>query len=271
VSVVRGRVIEDQDRAGAMSAVVITESFVDRFFGGDDPMGRRIRVAGGQGAWMTVVGVVGDMRDQSLATDPRPMYFAAHAQAPDTLGSPVASMAFVIRTAGASPGPEGLAPALRAIVKDLDPAIPVFSVTSYTDAVAGSVARPRFTSTLFALFASIGLILGAIGIYGVLAYTVAERTREIGIRRALGAPAGRLVRLILRQGMAPVVAGVVVGLGLALAGSRYLESLLFGVSTSDPSTYAGVAVAVLVTALLACLAPIRRALGVSPSVALTVQ
>jgi hypothetical protein len=254
-----------------MSAVVITESFVDRFFGGGDPMGRRIRVAGGQGAWMTVVGVVGDMRDQSLATDPRPMYFGAHAQAPDTLGSPAASMSFVIRTAGASPGPEGLAPALRAIVKDLDPAIPVFSVTSYTDAVAGSVARPRFTSTLFALFASIGLILGAIGIYGVLAYTVAERTREIGIRRALGAPAGRLVRLILRQGMAPVVAGVVVGLGLALAGSRYLESLLFGVSTSDPSTYAGVAVAVLVTALLACLAPIRRALGVSPSVALTVQ
>lgn len=269
--IVRGRALADTDRRGTEPVVVVTEALARKFFGESDPVGARIRVVGDQRVWMTVVGVVGDMRDQALDAEPRPMYFVTHSQSPETTGSPGRTMTIAMRAAAGADGPESLVAGLRTVVQALDPAIPLYGVTTYADAIGGSIARPRFTSMLFAVFASIGLILGAIGIYGVLAYTVAERTREIGIRRALGAPAGRLARLILRQGMAPVVAGVVVGLGLALAGSRYLESMLFGVSTSDPSTYVGVAAGVLVTALLACLAPIRRALGVSPSVALTEQ
>jgi putative ABC transport system permease protein len=264
VPLVAGRWFTAEDTATSMPVAVVTQAFERKFLAGETALDRRIRISSTR-EWMTIVGVVGDMRDQSLDVEARPMYFFAHSQLPRVTGGPGRGMAIVARVDG---DPSEVASSLRAIVRDLDPRLPLYNVQSYAEALAASTARQRFASTLFGIFASIGLVLGAIGVYGVLAYSVAERTREIGIRRALGAPGGRLVRGVLLRGMTPVASGIVVGLGLAWAGSGYLESELFGITATDRWTYAGVSLMVCLVALAACLAPVRRALSVDPSTAL---
>jgi putative ABC transport system permease protein len=172
---------------------------------------------------------------------------------------------FILQT---STDPAALAEPVRAIVREVDPSLPVYNARTYDAAVARTVARPRFTALLLSVFAAFGLALGALGVYGVLAYTVAERTHELGIRRALGAPAGGLVRLMLWRGLTPVVVGVGAGVLTALALSGLLQEQLFGIAPTDKATYVATVVGVLATSIAACLIPTRRALRVSPVVAL---
>jgi putative ABC transport system permease protein len=267
IPLARGRVFSGQDTVRSLPVAIITETLAARFFGGDDPIGRRIRVAGvsGRDAWMTVIGIVRDIRDQGLDTPPRPTYYLAHSQMPVTVQGSYRAMTVLLRVERA---PESMIPALRAAVRELDPALPLFDVQTVDAVIDRSVARPRFTTLLLALFALIGAVLGASGIYGVLAYTVARRTQELGIRRALGAPAERLMLDILLRGMQPVALGLVAGIVGSLWTTRLLATELFGISPTDPGTYAVATAAVLMVSLAACALPAFRALRVSPLTAL---
>ena len=265
--IVRGRAIEAGDDGKTPPVVVINETLAARFFGAENPLGRRLRVASEDAPmpWMRVVGVVADMHDQALDEPSQPMYIAPHAQAPVTADWVARGLTIAVRTDAA---PDGVLPAIRAAVRELDPELPVYGVQTYDAVIAGSLGRPRFVTTLLGLFAFAGLVLGASGLYGVLAYTVARRAREIGIRRALGATPGSLVRLVVTQGMAPVAAGLAVGLLASVWTARLLASLLYETSPNDPATLVGVTAGVIVAALAACAVPTRRVLAVSPMVAL---
>jgi putative ABC transport system permease protein len=183
------------------------------------------------------------------------MYYLSHAQMAATMSGPARSLAIVTRAAAQ----DAVLGAVRGVVAELDPSLPVFDVQNLETIIAASMGRPRFTTTLLGLFALIGLALGASGIYGVLSYSVLRRTQEIGIRRALGAPALRLMQDVLRQGMLPVAIGLLAGLGASFWTTSLLRSQLFGVSPTDAITYAAVTLAVLVVAFTACLLPARRA------------
>jgi putative ABC transport system permease protein len=267
IPLVRGRVFSEHDDVRSMPVAIVNEAMAARFFNGEDPIGRRIRVKGvaSQDAWMTVVGIVRDIRDEGLDLAPRPTYYLSHAQTPVTQEGAYRSMTVLLRVMGK---PEAIVPAVRAAVRELDPTLPVFDVQTVDAVIDQSIARPRFTTVLLGLFAVIGAVLGASGIYGVLSYTVARRTQELGIRRALGAPAGRLVTDIILRGMQPVGLGLIAGVLGSFWATRLLTTELFGISPTDPSTYVLASVAVLLVALAACVIPARRALHISPISAL---
>jgi putative ABC transport system permease protein len=268
ITLVRGRMFAATDTAGSMPVTIINETMARRFFPGVDPVGRRIRVSGDDSAWMTIVGLVSDIRDQSLDDPPRPMYYLVQSQMPVTSRGPYSNMTLIVRS---SIAPESLAPAIRDIIRQLDPTLPIYDAQSLETVRALSVARPRFTTTLLTLFALVGIMLGATGIYGVLSYSVARRTQEIGIRRALGATAGALFRDVLGRGMQPVIVGLVLGLLASYWTMRVMKNQLFEVSTTDVATYSMVAGGIIVVSLLACAVPAWRALRVSPIVALRLQ
>ncbi len=267
IPLVRGRVFSEQDNARNMPVAIVNEAMAGRFFNGEDPIGRRLRVAGitSAAAWMTIVGIVRDIRDEGLDTAARPTYYLAHAQAPVVIHGAFRSMSVLLRVAGS---PEAMIPPVRAAVRDIDPSLPLFDVQTVESVIDRSVARPRFTTLLLALFALIGAVLGASGIYGVLAYTVARRTQELGIRRALGAPAQRLVTDILLRGMQPVAVGIIAGIIGSFWATRLLQTQLFAISPTDPATYALATAGVLLISLAACAVPALRALRISPVTAL---
>jgi putative ABC transport system permease protein len=194
-----------------------------------------------------------------LNQEPRPEYYLPHAQTPDF------SLTTVVRTTG---DPFAIVGAVRNEVRSLDSELPVDRVKTLDQYLAESVAQPRFNTLLLALFAGTALILTVIGLYGVMAYSVAQRTREIGVRIALGAQTGDVLRLIVGQGMKLTLLGVIIGLVASLALTRLMKSLLYGVSPTDPLTFAGIALLLTVVALVACWAPARRAAKVDPMVAL---
>jgi putative ABC transport system permease protein len=268
IRLVRGRFFDARDNATAMPVTVINETMASRFFPGVDPIGRRIRVAGGSTAWMTIVGISADVRDQFLSDPPRPLYYLVQSQGPVTNGGAFEAMSLIVRS---DREPQLLIPAIRAVVRELDPKLPIYDAQTLDTVVALSVARPRFTTTLLTLFALVGIVLGASGIYGVLAYTVARRTHEIGIRRALGAASRALVQDVVVRGMQPVFVGLVLGLAASYWATRALESQLFNISTTDASTYALVAGGVTLVSLFACVIPARRALRVNPIIALRTE
>jgi putative ABC transport system permease protein len=263
---VRGRFFTADDRATSEPVALISEALQRKYFPGEDPIGKRIRVQGNdKNAWAQIVGLVADVRDQNLATEPRPLYFMLHSQTPLLIQGSMRQVTFALRTDG---DPMALAGSLRGAIREIDPALPVSPIRTFDEGVARTLAQRRFTALILSMFAVFGLGLGVLGVYGVLAYTVAERTQEIGLRRALGAPAGRVLRLVLAQGLTPVVVGIVLGIGATLSARSVLETQLFGISPTDVQTYALVAAGVLAAAVLACLIPARRALRVSPLVAL---
>jgi putative ABC transport system permease protein len=268
MSIVHGRLFAATDTAGSMPVAIINETMARRFFPGVDPVGRRIRLSGDDTAWMTIVGLVSDIRDQSLDDPPRPMYYLVQSQMPVTSRGPYSNMTLIVRS---SITPEALTPAIRGIIRQLDPALPIYDAQSLDTVRALSVARPRFTTTLLTVFALVGIMLGATGIYGVLSYSVARRTHEIGIRRALGATAGALFRDVIGRGMQPVMAGLVLGLVASYWTMRVIKNQLFDVSTADLATYSLVAGGILVVSLVACAVPAWRALRVNPIVALRLQ
>jgi putative ABC transport system permease protein len=258
IPLMRGRDFSDQDAAGAPLTVIVSQETVKKLWGTADPLGRVIRVVG-SGKEFTVVGVVGDVRLNTLSQEPQPaMYFSAAVRQ-------AALMDVAIRTQGR---PEDALTAVRRKIHDLDPELPLATVRTLEQWVANNAAQPRLNSALLAIFACVALLIASIGIYGVLSYSVNQRTREIGVRMALGAQRREVLRMIVGEGMRMGIAGIAVGLAGAVAVSRALSSLLFGVQARDPATFASVAAILIVIALAACYFPARRATGIDPVVAL---
>lgn len=256
----RGRLLNAHDRAGAPLAAVLNESFAKRRFPGLDPIGQRLHVGRDDGPWFTIVGVVGDVKHTSLALSQSDAVYTT-AEQWDFADSP---RWLVVQTrAGAS-----LAPLIRRAIWSVDKDQPVTRVATMEERVAASISERRFALILFEAFAAVALALAAIGIYGVLSGSVTERTRELGIRAALGASRRSLLALVFRQGMTLTGAGVVVGLIAAVAASRALAALLFGVSRLDVITYAGVILLLAAVSAIACSLPAWRAARVAPSITL---
>ncbi len=254
IPLVRGRVFGPQDGPGAPRVAVVGAEAARRFWPGRDPIGARI-TTGDTAEYMTVVGVVADVRQEELAAKPYPQLYAVAAQ------QPARAMYLAVRTAG---DPGALAGPVRRLVAALDPQLPVYGVSTMDERVGRSVARPRVTASLVVLFGALALALAAFGIYGVVALAVAQRTRELGVRLAIGARPGDVVRLVVRQEMRPALGGVALGLVAAAAASRLLAGLLYGVGAADPATFAAVAVFLAGVAAAATWMPARRATRVSP-------
>lgn len=262
VTVLEGRFFEPRDRLGSMPVVVVNRHLARMFWPEQSAIGKRIRSAGDAGApWLTVVGVVGDVQFRTLAEEMRPAWYVPLAQMATTPGNDARYFSVAVRT---DRDPMLLAGSMRDVLRGVDPLLPVIRLRDLDHVAAEAVGGPRFTTTVLGLFAALALVLGAIGIYGVLAYAVARRTREFGIRMALGADARRLTRLIVVHGLRLALAGLVVGLIASLAATRLIEGLLFSVSPADPATFAAVAAAVCIIAVAASLVPVRRALRSDP-------
>jgi putative ABC transport system permease protein len=260
----RGRTFTEDDRFGAPLVALINESFATRRFPGGDPIGRRLHVGPTDGPPYTIVGVVGDVKQLSLAmSDPDAVYIPASQW---RFGDNV--MSLVVRTRGDA---AALASAVRQAVWSIDKDQPIVRVATMDELVAASAGERRFASTLFETFAIAALLLAAAGIYGVLAGSVAERTREIGVRAALGASRGRIVTLVVGQGMVLTGLGVVIGVAGAVASSRAIAGLLFGVSRVDPVTYLSVIALVCVVSAAACSVPAWRAVRVDPAATLRAE
>jgi putative ABC transport system permease protein len=259
---VRGRLIEPADNKQAARVVVVNETFAKRFFPNSDAIGRRIRLGKltAEFPWATVVGVVGDVRGSALDAPPQPTMYWPVAQ---THGTP--ALAIVIRTDG---DPGALASAVRGAIAEIDTTQPIYDLQTLDQLVAKSLGQRRFTLTLMLLFGVIALLLAAVGIYGVMAFAVTQRTQEIGVRMALGARATDVLKLIVGSGMFLAAIGVGIGLVGAFAITRLMASLLFGVSPTDLATFGLVSVGLLMVAFLACYLPARRATKVDPLIAL---
>ena len=270
VPMARGRSFTPHDDGKSATVVVINETMAAKYFSGEDPLGRRIRIAGvtTPESWMTIVGVSRDVKTEALDQPPRPSYHFLQSQVPRFGDGPFRGMSIIARTKGSTDAALGT---LRTAVRELDSSLALFDVQTADAIIDNSVARPRFTTLLLSLFAFIGLVLGASGIYGVLAFTVARRTHEIGIRRALGAPPSHVIREVVTGGMAPVGIGLVIGVLGSYWTSKLWSAQLFGVSGTDPVVYAGVSAGVLLVGLAATVVPARRALRVDPLVALRTE
>jgi putative ABC transport system permease protein len=257
----RGRAFTSRDHADAPRVAIVNASMARRFWPNEDPIGRRFKYGDSQsdGPWITIVGVVGDMRRTGYDMPVRYETFLPHAQRPS------AAMTLVLRSAG---DPIALAGVVRGAVRALDAEQPVYEVATMEQLLAGMVAQRRFGMALLGAFAALALALGLVGVYGVTSYLVAQRTREVGLRLALGAEPAHVVRMVVRQGMTAAAAGLGVGIIGALAAARLMRSLLYGVGPTDVATLGGVAVLIALATLLASWIPARRAARVNPLTAL---
>ncbi|HSS21011.1 MAG TPA: ABC transporter permease [Pyrinomonadaceae bacterium] len=262
IPLVRGRLIEPADNKQAPRVVVVNETFAKRFFPNNDAIGRRIRLGKltAEFPWATVVGVVGDVRGSALDAPPEPTMYWPVAQ---THATP--ALAIVIRTDG---DPGALASAVRGAIAEIDAAQPIYDLQTLDQLVAKSLGQRRFTLVLMLLFGVIALLLSAVGIYGVMAFAVTQRTQEIGVRMALGARTTDVLKLMVGSGMSLAAIGVAIGLVGAFAITRLMASLLFGISPTDIATFGLVSVGLLLVAFLACYLPARRATKVDPLIAL---
>ena len=259
----RGRVFDDQDAAGAPPVAVINEEAARRYFGADDPIGRRLKLGGADAdtPWWEIVGVVGSTKNLGLDADPFPEIFAVHEQ----VGGIQNQLFLLVEADG---DPRALLPAVRSAVLEMDADQPVYAIRTVEEAFRQGVAPMRATTLFLAIFAAFALALAAVGIYSVVAYTVSERTQEIGLRVALGADAGRVRRLVVRQAMLPVLVGAAFGIAAAVAVGGVLERLLFGVSGTDPLTLGAVAALLVGVAAVASWVPAFRAARLDPLEAL---
>jgi putative ABC transport system permease protein len=258
----RGRLFASSDGLGAARVALVNEEMVRRYFDGRDPIGRRVTFgdpADTAATWWTVVGIVGDVAQEGVTAKPYAQFYRPIAQFPSR------HVFVTMRTGG---DPTRLAASARAAVRAVDRDLLVNDIQPLEARVAESIARPRLSVLLLGGFSAVALLLAAVGIYGVMAYTVVQRTREIGVRMALGADPTNVKRLVVLQGMRPALVGVAVGLVAALGASRLVASLLYGVSALDPVTFALVPLFLVVVALLATYLPARRATHVPPTVAL---
>jgi putative ABC transport system permease protein len=263
IPVVQGRAFEERDHAASPLVVLINQATAERDFAGENPVGKRINTGpvdrNNQPVWFEIVGVVANVRSLELNTEPTPEIYLSHAQ--DVFGG----MSFVIRTTGE---PTSVAAAVRQAVQEVDKAQPVSDIRTMENIVSDSVTQPRFNLLLLGIFGSLALLLSAAGIYGVTAYSVTQRTHEIGIRLALGARPVDVLKMVVGQGMLLILIGVGIGVVASIFLTRLMTTLLFGVGATDPMTFAVVALILTGVALVACFVPARRAAKTDPMVAL---
>ena len=265
IPLLQGRDFTAQDDWDAPTVVVVSRTLARRFWPGENPVGKRLTFddePDEPSDWMTVVGVVGDVRHTSLVDEILPQIYAPEAQ----VG--LEEMALLVRT---PLDPATLEPAIRSVVASLDPEIPVAEVHEFTQIRDASISTERFRTLLLGAFGVLALGLAIIGVYGVISYGVLQRTREIGIRLALGAQRGEILRLVIREGMVTVAGGILAGLVAGAALSRVLVTLLYEVKPWDPATFASIAVVIAGVALGACVLPARRALRVDPATTLRAE
>ncbi len=263
IPVLKGRPFTQRDNASGPGTIIVNQEFARKYFPDQDPIGKRLKpgisTTEKEPDWREIVGVVGDVRNRNLSSELRPGYFVPQAQVPFN------QMTLVVRTTG---DPKTLTTAVENEVHGMDREVPVFNVKTMEEYISATVAAPRFNATLLVIFASVALVLTIVGLYGVMSYSVAQRTNEIGIRMALGAQTGDVLRLIVSQGFKLVLVGLGIGLVGAFALTRVISSLLFGVTTKDPITFAAVAILLALVALVACYIPARRATRLDPLSAL---
>ena len=259
IPIKQGREFTDADTRNSPKVMLITENFARKYFPNENPIGKRLKPGLGDGltseAFREIVGVVGDVKRADLTSDTRPEFYLPHSQA--TVSSPT----IVLRTAG---DPIEIANAVRAEVAALDKNVPVYDVHTYRDMIASSAAEPRFQSMLLTFFAGLALVLSAVGLYAVLSYMVAQRTLEIGVRMALGARRSDVLTLILRRGLGLALIGLVVGMMLSAAITRYMASMLYTIKPLDPITLLSVTAILLLVSLIASTAPAWRAARLDP-------
>jgi predicted lysophospholipase L1 biosynthesis ABC-type transport system permease subunit len=247
-------------------AALVNESLVAKYYPHKDPIGQQIKIDmgwsfGSDEPW-NIVGVVGDIRSQRVTREPQPEIYASEAQLGATYMTVLARLA---------PGAPDILPAIRAEVRAIDPNVPLRRIEMLKDTVDRQFGPARFYMLLLGVFAAVAVLLAAIGLYGVIAYLVSRRTREIGIRIALGAKGGDVIRMVLSQGIKPAAVGIVLGVGGAYWSSRVLQSLLYNVKPGDLATFAGVVVVLAGVVVLAILLPARRASRIPPVEALRVE
>src|SRR5437016_10116847 len=252
----QGRAFTAADAKSSPPTVIVNQAFAERYWPGENPLGRRLS---NDDEWMTVVGVVGDIRQSGLDQEAAPHVYAPYLQ------TPLRRSGVLLRTSGE---PLSLVAAVRSQVNVIDPDQPIYNIHTMEELIAGSMSGRRLNLMLLTVFAFTALALAGVGIYGVISYAVTQRTREIGIRMALGAQSSDVLKLIVKQGMVPVMIGMALGIAGALALTRVMASLLFGTSATDPLTFALIALLLSGVALLACWIPARRATKVDPMVAL---
>jgi putative ABC transport system permease protein len=263
IPLVAGRAFTDADREDATKVVIINETLARRFFPGEDPargaIGRRISFQSDSGPWSEIAGVARDGKYWTIGEAPQLFVYSPLSQSYSQTAT------LVVRSEG---DPRSLASSIRAEVARIDPALPLFDVKTMEEHMGVSLFPARVAALLLGGFGLLALLLAAMGVYGVVSYSVAQRTREIGIRLALGARARDVLRLVAGRGMALVIAGLVAGLAVALVLTRFMEGVLYGVSATDALTFTLVVFLLAAVALLACLVPARRATKVDPMVAL---
>jgi predicted permease len=264
-----GRSFKESDNLQAQQIAIVSQTFARKYFPGEDPVGKNIQLPPGMPAFppgtplsFQIVGVVGDVKDLGLDDEQVPLMYTP------ALQGAVFSLAFVLRTAPGFNNAGGIADSVAREVRAVDPEVPVFAARTMDEVVSRALSNRRFAMLLLMLFAGLALVLSAIGIYGVMAYTVSQRIHEIGVRLALGALPRDVLRLVLRRGISMALAGAVVGLVAAVALTRWMAGLLYGVTSTDPLTYLLAPVLLGFVAVLACFVPARRAAQVDPIVAL---
>ncbi|HYL98912.1 MAG TPA: FtsX-like permease family protein, partial [Blastocatellia bacterium] len=263
MQLIEGRFLQNSDGDGAQPVVVINQAMARHFYGNQSAIGRRVRLIDGE-PWRTIVGVVADVKNAGLDRPAGTELYIPYAQCGRI---PYAMQDFfaVLRT---SREPALLTSSATEAVHGLDPALPVSHVATMDDLVSAAESRPRFLTMLLGLFSGLALILATVGIYGLMSYAVSQRTQEIGIRMALGARPADVQRMVLFHGLGITLSGIAVGVAAAFGLTRLMASLLFGVTATDPLTFAVIVGALAIAALGACYVPARRATSVDPMIAL---
>jgi putative ABC transport system permease protein len=268
IPLLRGRGFKESDNLQAQPVVIVSQAFARKYFANEDPIGKHLQVPPGLPAlsgtppWFLIIGVVGDVKDSALDAEPLPLMYTP------ALQGAVFKLAIVLRTGPGLHNPGGLAETVAREVRGVDPEVPVYAARTLDEVVSRALSNRRFAMLLLMLFAGLALVLSAVGIYGVMAYAVSQRIHEIGVRLALGAQPSNVLGLVLRRGISMAFAGAAVGIVAAVALTRWMAGLLYGVSSTDPLTFVLAPVLLGLVALLACFVPARRAAKVDPIVAL---
>jgi len=265
VPLVSGRFFVEADRARSDQILIINQRMAEEYFPNQDAVGQRVQTgdADARAPWETIVGVVGNVKYQGLDAKPEPTLYVPYFE--NGWGAWSREMFLIVRSSASE---AAVMPAVRETIWSMDRQIPIASVRSMDALIEDSVGRPRFRTLLLGLFAALSLTLAAAGIYGVLSYSVLQRTSEFGIRMALGARSGDIFRMVLGRGASLALLGVAIGIPGAVGFSRLMASLLFGITPGDPLTFAGVTVLLAIVALCACYIPAKRATRVDPIEAL---
>jgi putative ABC transport system permease protein len=273
IPLIRGRAFEESDREGSVRVAIVDQTLADRMFPGQNPLGKRVSFEGDRAPdgtrfehWREIVGVVGTVKYYGITVNrPFVQIYVPYTQLSIYAANRRPTMALFVRTSGA---PDASVAAIRNTIATMDPGMPLYGVRTMNQYIMGAIEQPRLSAALLIGFAGVALTLALVGVYGVLAYTVSQRTREIGVRIALGAERSRIIRNVVWDGAQLSIAGIVVGLALAWPATKYIQALLYNVQPGDAGVFGLAAAGLLLTALAASWLPARRASAVQPIVAL---